>query len=287
MSLLDSARTQRRLVEWQARRGTVHVVVGVTVVSVVISAILAYPILILGYGSFAAVGTVGMLLPVVVPAAVAPIATHQVVAVLRGANDLVAELTETRERLSAEIDRRTVVQAELEALSRHDPLTGVLNRRGFYEAMADGRLNGCTDMLVTVTDIDHFKVVNDTLGHAVGDLVLVEMASRLSAIPGRLVVARLGGDEFVAVHRSSLPVDEQFPDHDRLIGIDSGGTVVTARFSLGTARHDRDRSIDATLLEADRLLYDDKQRRRTALDSPAMDGLRSDSPTVEPVPSPR
>ncbi|MEP1123061.1 MAG: hypothetical protein ABJH68_04125 [Ilumatobacter sp.] len=71
MALLDSARTQRRLVEWQARRGTVHVVVGVSVVSVVISVIIAYPLLILGYGTFAAVGTVGMLLPVVVPAAVA------------------------------------------------------------------------------------------------------------------------------------------------------------------------------------------------------------------------
>ncbi|MEP6298815.1 MAG: hypothetical protein ABJ382_15935, partial [Ilumatobacter sp.] len=77
------------------------------------------------------------------------------------------------------------------------------------------------------------------------------MANRLSDIPGQLVVARLGVDEFVAVHRSTLPVEAQFPDHDRRIGIDTDGTVVTARFSVGTARHHRDRPVDATLLDAD------------------------------------
>jgi diguanylate cyclase (GGDEF)-like protein/PAS domain S-box-containing protein len=93
-------------------------------------------------------------------------------------------------------------QEELEHLSRHDPLTGLPNRRSLDEyvkrlAPKGGAIKGCTFMLI---DVDEFKRVNDTRGHAFGDKVLQVLAVTLErqfAPYGMLV--RTGGDEFLAV----------------------------------------------------------------------------------------
>jgi len=89
----------------------------------------------------------------------------------------------------------------------HDPLTGIANRRSLYER-AEASFQGQTDegvVALLLIDLNHFKEVNDTLGHAAGDAVLREVARRLTdaAEPGDLV-ARLGGDEF-AVLLTNLP----------------------------------------------------------------------------------
>ena len=87
-------------------------------------------------------------------------------------------------------------------LARFDTLTGLLNRRAFNDALAEalsGELSpGKRRFALVSVDLDGFKEINDTEGHAVGDAVIIETARRLSAItrPGD-VVARLGGDEFV------------------------------------------------------------------------------------------
>ncbi|BCY15601.1 bifunctional diguanylate cyclase/phosphodiesterase [Actinoplanes sp. L3-i22] len=99
------------------------------------------------------------------------------------------------------------IAAENAHAATHDPLTGLPNRRQLYDRA--GRLFTDTghDGLVALLliDLNHFKEVNDTLGHAAGDVVLREVADRLngSAQPGDLV-ARLGGDEF-AVLLTGLP----------------------------------------------------------------------------------
>ncbi|MEU8239318.1 bifunctional diguanylate cyclase/phosphodiesterase [Actinoplanes missouriensis] len=99
------------------------------------------------------------------------------------------------------------IAAENEHAATHDPLTGLANRRrlyehagGLYQSTAQSGL-----FALLLIDLNHFKEVNDTLGHAAGDDVLREVAGRLSAaaVPGDLV-ARLGGDEF-AVLMSGLP----------------------------------------------------------------------------------
>ncbi len=91
-------------------------------------------------------------------------------------------------------------QQQLEHIANHDALTGLLNRRGFQHALEDhvrhaGRYGADGAMLML--DLDHFKYVNDTLGHKVGDELIVKAASLLA---GRLresdIVARIGGDEF-------------------------------------------------------------------------------------------
>jgi len=84
-----------------------------------------------------------------------------------------------------------------------DPLTGLLNRRGLHlhvgDLVRDGHSKD-THVVVMVVDLDRFKGVNDTFGHAVGDEVLIRSARRIkSAVRGSALVARVGGEEFVIV----------------------------------------------------------------------------------------
>ncbi len=80
-----------------------------------------------------------------------------------------------------------------ERLSRIDPLTGLLNRRAFSEAIAGFD----TPYALAVIDIDRFKSINDSHGHAVGDQVLVDVAAEfLSTFGNEAIVARIGGEEF-------------------------------------------------------------------------------------------
>jgi diguanylate cyclase (GGDEF)-like protein len=99
--------------------------------------------------------------------------------------------------------RQASAEAELAQLARTDALTGLYNRRMLERtltlalARAERSVNA---VVLAYMDIDHFKVINDTLGHAGGDAILVEFAQRLlSLVRTTDTVARLGGDEFVIV----------------------------------------------------------------------------------------
>ncbi|MDO5528681.1 MAG: GGDEF domain-containing protein [Paracoccus sp. (in: a-proteobacteria)] len=84
-----------------------------------------------------------------------------------------------------------------EADSLTDPLTGLLNRRGLERAVEDAAMQGAA---VLAIDLDHFKAVNDSLGHAAGDFVLAHVAHELRAeLRQSDLIARFGGDEFVIV----------------------------------------------------------------------------------------
>lgn len=79
-----------------------------------------------------------------------------------------------------------------------DPLTGLLNRRGFDEALAGRSSHERAGAAVIVCDIDHFKAVNDRFGHHRGDEVIAQMAAAVDAhLPARAFAARFGGEEFV------------------------------------------------------------------------------------------
>jgi diguanylate cyclase (GGDEF)-like protein len=124
-------------------------------------------------------------------------------AVLIAAFVVLRQLLGLREnrRLLAGIRRQ---QAELERLAMHDPLTGLANRSRFGSALAE-RLDAHQPSSVLLIDIDDFKTVNDTMGHAVGDQLLFEVAQRLrhhSAVTD--LPSRLGGDEFAVL----LEVDD-------------------------------------------------------------------------------
>jgi diguanylate cyclase (GGDEF)-like protein/PAS domain S-box-containing protein len=99
-----------------------------------------------------------------------------------------------------DISQRRLYEKQLIELANHDPLTGLANRTRFHQEL-DSHLARCqrhgADGAVLMLDLDHFKRVNDALGHNAGDQLLVGMASVLrSRLRAADVIARLGGDEF-------------------------------------------------------------------------------------------
>jgi len=156
-------------------------------------------------------------------------------------------------------------QARFQAEAESDPLTGLLNRRGLERRAASqaSRWRG-----IALIDLDHFKEINDRLGHAAGDVVLREAARRIGlAVRRDDAVVRLGGDEFAV-----LLTDEAPCDWDALAGrllaalYGSYGTedeIVSISASIGVAlRHDGQESLDDLLARADEALYRAKRSGR-------------------------
>ncbi len=129
------------------------------------------------------------------------------------------------------------------SLARRDALTGLMNRFSFSETLA--RLvadpGPGNDVGLILLDLDHFKSVNDTLGHAAGDLLLKAVAARLATLAGANVhVARLGGDEFalvLAARRAHSEAADKVERIRRLLvePVDIGVRQVTAGMSIGVA----------------------------------------------------
>jgi diguanylate cyclase (GGDEF)-like protein len=151
-------------------------------------------------------------------------------------------------------------RAELEHLATHDTLTGLSNRTHFNHVLMGDQASAPQPKAVVLIDLDHFKKVNDTLGHPVGDKVLVAVAGRLREIFPSSLTARLGGDEFAVVVDDTG--DEQLAFLcDRIVEalrtpfqIDGG--VVKIGASVGVAS-ERDRPGDTANLirQADVALY--------------------------------
>jgi diguanylate cyclase (GGDEF)-like protein/PAS domain S-box-containing protein len=104
---------------------------------------------------------------------------------------------------AVDVTAAKLAEQQLQRLARFDSLTGLANRRHFEERL-DQAMARCRrsehPMALLFLDVDHFKQINDTLGHAAGDDVLRELASRLNAcVRGTDLVARLAGDEFVVI----------------------------------------------------------------------------------------
>jgi len=135
-----------------------------------------------------------------------------VVTMLIGVGGLISQLQATVDQL---FDR-------LSDTARRDPLTGLLNRRGFEERL-DAELararRGNRSVALVLADLDHFKTVNDRLGHPAGDAVLIRVAEVLDRVGRRGdTVARMGGEEFVFI----------VPDADSSQGYELAERVRTA-----------------------------------------------------------
>ena len=163
-------------------------------------------------------------------------------------------------------------RAELEALATRDALTGMINRREFVRraelALAQAQRSGAPLSLLMV-DLDHFKTVNDTHGHAAGDGVLQHVAARLTqAFRHTDSVARYGGEEFVVMlpdtgQAQAHQLAEKLRLHLAATAIPSMGITVTASVGLATTSSGGSpQKLDTLLARADDALYQAKRQGR-------------------------
>ncbi len=113
--------------------------------------------------------------------------------------------------LAVEMKGRRGAELEAKKLARHDPLTGLPNRRFFVETLGEVLLTTNSDSrsAVLMLDLDGFKSINDAYGHAVGDQALIEFAQRISAIMrAGAVFVRIGGDEFAVIVPNIKSLDD-------------------------------------------------------------------------------
>ena len=168
------------------------------------------------------------------------------------------------------------MQRELVRLATTDPLTGVLNRRAFFEqaeeacarAAAGGALSGI------MADIDHFKQINDAYGHNVGDLVLRIVAREIKS--KNEIVGRLGGEEFAIVLRDrplayAMAIAERLRQKLSALRLEADGKPVRFTGSFGVAEWRSGESVDDLLKRADVALYEAKAKGRDRVVAAAPD----------------
>ncbi|WP_019570809.1 GGDEF domain-containing protein [Thioalkalivibrio sp. ALE11] len=159
-------------------------------------------------------------------------------------------------------------------MSTTDPLTGVANRRGFFDAAEAARhrtrLEG-EPLTVVLLDLDHFKGVNDRHGHAVGDELLRRVARVLiDALKPGETLARLGGEEF-GVLLPGVPLEraekraQGLRSEVEALCVQSGNAVVRMTASVGVAAWMPEESIDAVLARADLGMYEAKAEGRNCV----------------------
>jgi diguanylate cyclase (GGDEF)-like protein len=182
-----------------------------------------------------------------------------------------------RQRYLEQIDRQTQQLIESEArlreLSIRDPLTGLFNRRYLEEALALEMIRAerkQSPIGIIMADIDHFKQINDTYGHAAGDAVLVQIANLLRAhVRSSDVICRYGGEEFILIlPAASREITQrragQLRESARNLQMQhEGQTLKAITLSLGVAVFpDHGLTNDAILGAADTALYDAKRDGR-------------------------
>ena len=178
---------------------------------------------------------------------------------------LARSFVQMQEEIVEHLEELSRSRNALEHLARHDPLTGLPNRRAFFErlehVLAAAR-RSAKPLAVLFVDLDHFKQLNDSLGHSIGDRVLQAVANLLrSATRESDTVARLGGDEFVILI-------EQLDDPGRVVAVLHklherfqlpmllDGHEVKVQASMGVSLFPRDGDdIESLVQQADRAMY--------------------------------
>ena len=177
-----------------------------------------------------------------------------------------------------DISKRKLMEEDLRRLATTDPLTGLLNRRSFFERAHEAwsrRHAQGAPLSAIMLDIDHFKRVNDTYGHQAGDEVLRSIAAACATVLRECdIFGRLGGEEFACILPDTPPetmlrVAEQLREAvaGLTVALGEAGTL-TPSVSVGVAsRCDADTGIDALMRRADRALYEAKLDGRNCVRS--------------------
>jgi diguanylate cyclase (GGDEF)-like protein len=173
----------------------------------------------------------------------------------------------------AVVIERKHTEEKLQTLAHNDPLTGLPNRTLFYDRLEHGlslAQRHRQEMAVMYLDLDHFKEINDTLGHDMGDELLKETATRLLACVRKMdTVARMGGDEFtIIITEMKTPEDVEYVAKNILKTLlkpfELNGTRCNVGSSIGIAiypKHGRD--VETLLKNADAAMYQAKIKRNT------------------------
>ncbi len=173
-------------------------------------------------------------------------------------------------RLNAMLVQTMRSERENGRRARQDTLTGLLNRAGLEDVVA--HRSDCANSGTTLfyIDLDGFKAINDTLGHAAGDQLLVEVSQLMRQVtPAIDAVARIGGDEFIILADQMDPstacqTAQRFIDTLSGTSFLLGGTTVTVGASVGISiRSDTLFDLSTLMLEADKALYDAKLQGRS------------------------
>ncbi|WP_198162060.1 putative bifunctional diguanylate cyclase/phosphodiesterase [Sphingomonas sp. TDK1] len=213
--------------------------------------------------------------------------------------------------LAREIDQREAAEERANQLARHDPLTGLANRRVLQDELPALIARAATageQCSLFCIDLDHFKPVNDVHGHETGDAVLVEVSDRLTRIARDGLLARVGGDEFVlvVVHGEGSDADKRLATRiirglsasyrvgDRKIEI--GATIGIARSPVDAHQPEELlRAADVAMYEAKRggrgtcrffqTEMDDRLRARATLEADLRQAIESGQilPYYQPV----
>lgn len=215
-----------------------------------------------------------------------PGATHQLRSI-RGPR----EIEQVAKEFDAALTEHANYEAQLSHQALHDPLTGLPNRALLADrlehAIRQSQRTG-RGVCVLFLDLDHFKLINDGLGHAMGDIVLTETAERLSTVVrDGDTVARFGGDEFVIIGEA---MDDHEAEHlaQRLLAvlgepIQVGDHVVRVTASAGIAIGTASSSPDSLLRDADAAMYlaKDRGRARSELFNEDLRGRASSRLAIE------
>ena len=199
------------------------------------------------------------------------------------ANELVARARTQIRRRRYQVSLREDYERSI-SMALTDHLTGCYNRR-YLDTHLAGQIGHAVeahkDLSVLVMDIDHFKQVNDTHGHAAGDEVLKEIAARVSGgLRNTDVLARFGGEEFVAVlpdadGRVALAIGERLRKRVCAEPCQAGGQSLEVAISIGAAAFGRGDTAQALLDRADAALYQAKAAGRNQVIVADRDGPAS------------
>jgi len=164
------------------------------------------------------------------------------------------------------------VNSELAEMHIRDPLTGLLNRRGFYKYFDRLSSDGKMIYLFSV-DMDRLKYINDTFGHNEGDRAIKAVAASLTAAPGfGLVCSRFGGDEFEVIgFGDDFSPDDYIAEVRAFLASynESSGAPYRVEVSVGwektdLSKADENNAIDDIIRIADARMYEDKRSRKAA-----------------------
>lgn len=185
--------------------------------------------------------------------------SHGIISPVCGANEL-QMLAHTYNQVYEENEERELI---IKHQAEHDPLTGLLNR-GSYDRILDLYQKDQNNFALILIDVDIFKSVNDTYGHAVGDQILKKVAGLLtSAFRTIDYICRIGGDEFAIIMvdmtsdlRYTIEEKIEFVN-DQLTHPEDGSPVVS--LSVGVAFTDRENPGESLFKDADQTLYYTKE----------------------------